>query len=122
MEAESPPRARFPRPVRREPVGGIAIFSGRNRDKIERITAAVEAGLHVIADKPVIIRAEDLPRLEAVLAAAATKRLVVADLMTGRHDVIARLIHALRCDNEIFGEVVPGTRDERESRSEMCIS
>jgi predicted dehydrogenase len=98
--------------VRREPAGGIAIFSGRNRDKIERIAAAVEVGLHVIADKPIIIRAEDLPRLEAVLATATTKRLVVADLMTGRHDVIARLIRALRSDNEIFGEIRPGTRDE----------
>ena len=98
--------------MRREPAGGIAIFSGRNRGKIEWFAAAVEAGLHVIADKPVVIRHEDLPRLEAALDAAAAKRLVVADLMTGRHDVIARLIRALRADPEIFGEPMPGTPDE----------
>jgi predicted dehydrogenase len=98
--------------VRREPPGGIAIFSGRNRGKIERIAAAVEAGLHVIADKPVIICREDLPRLEAILNAAAAKRLVVADLMTGRDDAIARLIRALRADPEIFGEAVPGSPEE----------
>lgn len=98
--------------MRCEPAGGIAVFSGRNGSKIERVAAAVEMGLHVIADKPVIIRAGDLPRLEAVLDTAAAKRLVVADLMTGRGDVIARLIRALRSDGEIFGEIEPGTRDE----------
>src|SRR5260221_4967276 len=98
--------------MRREPPGGIAIFSGRNRGKIERIAAAIESGLHVIADKPVIIRREDLPRLEAILNAAAAKRLVVADLMTGRDEAIARLIRALRADPEIFGEAVPGSPEE----------
>jgi hypothetical protein len=33
----------------------------------------VEAGLHVLADKPAIIRREDLPRLEAVLGLAAER-------------------------------------------------
>jgi len=36
--------------MRGEPPGGIAIFSGRNRGKIERIIAALETGLHVLAD------------------------------------------------------------------------
>src|SRR5437870_4792114 len=33
--------------MRREPPGGVAVFSGRNRGKIERIIAALETGLHV---------------------------------------------------------------------------
>jgi hypothetical protein len=33
----------------------------------------VEAGLHVLANKPAIIRREDLPRLEAVLGLAAER-------------------------------------------------
>ena len=41
--------------IRAEPPGGVAIFSGRNRGKIDRIIAALEAGLHVLADKPAII-------------------------------------------------------------------
>src|SRR3954447_20071241 len=43
-----------------EPPGGIAIFPGRNRSKIERIIAALQAGLHVLVDKPLIIEAADL--------------------------------------------------------------
>src|SRR5262249_2146455 len=46
----------------------VAIFSGRNRGKIERIKMAIDAGMHVLADKPVIIRSEDLSALEAALS------------------------------------------------------
>jgi hypothetical protein len=53
--------------IRDEPPGGVAIFSGRNRGKIDRIIVALEAGLHVLADKPAIIEPADLPRLEAAL-------------------------------------------------------
>src|SRR5690242_17602994 len=64
--------------LRDEPPGGIAIFSGRNRGKIERIIAALEGGLHVLADKPTIIEPADLERLEAALAVAQQRRLVLA--------------------------------------------
>jgi predicted dehydrogenase len=95
-----------------EPPGSIAIFSGRNGGKIERIAAAVEAGMHVLADKPVIIRREDLALLAASLDAAEARRLIVADMMTGRSNTLARLLCALRADPELFGEPVAGTADE----------
>jgi hypothetical protein len=46
--------------IRGEPPGGVAVFSGRNRGKIDRIIAALEVGLHVLADKPAIIEPADL--------------------------------------------------------------
>ena len=49
--------------IRHDAPGAIAVFSSRNPGKIERITAAVEAGLHVLADKPAIIELAELPRL-----------------------------------------------------------
>ena len=98
--------------MRGEIPGSIAIFSGRNGGKIERIRAAVEAGMHVLADKPAIIRREDLPLLEASLDAAEARRLIVADMMTGRHNTLARLLCALRADPELFGEPAAGTVDE----------
>ena len=48
-----------------------AIFAGRNQRQDRLIEAAIEAGLHVLADKPMIIRRADLPALAAVLDAAA---------------------------------------------------
>ena len=98
--------------MRDEPPGGVAIFSGRNRSKIERIIAALETGLHVLADKPVIIEAADLTRLDTALSLAQERGLVLADMMTGRHNTLVRLLQALRSDPEVFGDPVPGTRDE----------
>lgn len=98
--------------IRDEPPGGVAIFSGRNRGKIDRIIAALEAGLHVLADKPAIVEPADLPRLGAALTMVNEQQLVLADMMTGRHNTLVRLLQALRCDPEVFGDPVPGTRDE----------
>ena len=84
--------------------GGVAIFSGRNRGKIERIQMALDVGLHVLADKPVIIRRDDLPALETAVATAEQRGLVFADLMTGRCDPIAAIMKALAQDAEVFGE------------------
>jgi hypothetical protein len=36
--------------MREEPSGGVAIFSGHNRGEIDRIIAALEAGLQVLTD------------------------------------------------------------------------
>src|SRR2546430_813246 len=40
----------------RDHAGGIAISAGRNRDKITLIEAALDAGLHLLVDKPWILR------------------------------------------------------------------
>lgn len=98
--------------MRREPPGSAAIFSGRNLGKIQRIEAAIGAGMHVLADKPWIIRAEDMPVLAASLEAAEAAGLIARDLMTGRHDIMARLLRALRNDPEIFGQQVAGSPAE----------
>src|SRR3954453_20834908 len=57
----------FERMLRDRP-GNVAVFSGRNRGKIDRIAASVGAGLNVLGDKPWILESADLPTLEATLA------------------------------------------------------
>lgn len=98
--------------MRRERPGNVTIFSGRNRSKIERVRAAIEAGINVLADKPLIIRREDLPALEAALKAADERQLILRDMMGGRHEITANLTRLLREDPEVFGEVVKGTAAE----------
>jgi len=98
--------------IRDEAPGGIAVFSGRNRLKVERIIVALEAGLHVLADKPAIIEPADLPQLDAALSLAKERRLVLADMMTGRQNTLLRLLQTLRRDPDVFGDPVPGTGDE----------
>lgn len=97
--------------LRQEERGGICILSGRNRDKIGLVEAAIETGLHVLADKPVVIRRADLPRLERVTGAAESKGLVLADMMGGRNEVVGSLLRLLHADPEIFGAQLPGSPD-----------
>jgi predicted dehydrogenase len=97
--------------LRGEEPGGICVLSGRNRDKIGLIEAAIGAGLHVLADKPVIIRRADLPRLERVAEAAAAKGLVLADMMGGRSEIVGALLRLLHGDPAVFGDQLPGSPD-----------
>jgi predicted dehydrogenase len=96
----------------REKLGDAAIFAGRNHEKLGMIARAVEAGLHVLCDKPMIVRRDQLPALAAVLDRARTKGLVVQDMMGGRQEVTRALTRLIHADPEIFGEQLPGTAAE----------
>jgi predicted dehydrogenase len=96
----------------RERPGNVVVLSGRNRDKIHTIEASVEAGLNVLADKPWIIDASDLPLLESALDTADRKRVLAYDIMTERHEITSILQCELVTDPEVFGAAVRGTREE----------
>lgn len=96
----------------RERPGTVVVLSGRNRPKIDRIQASVNAGLHVLADKPWIISSGDLPRLESVLSTAAARGLVAYDVMTERFEITTMLQRAFVADDAVTGRVVPGTPGE----------
>ncbi|MFZ2005924.1 MAG: putative oxidoreductase C-terminal domain-containing protein [Stellaceae bacterium] len=92
--------------------GDAAIFAGRNHEKIAMIARAVEAGLHVLADKPMIVRRDQLSALSDVLDRAAAKGFVVQDMMGGRQEITRSLTRLLHADQEIFGEQVAGSATE----------
>ena len=96
----------------RERPGNVVVLSGRNRGKIDRILAAVEAGLNVLADKPWLIEASDFPKLERALALAREKKLVAYDVMTERSEITTILQRELAQDPEVAGEVGPGSEAE----------
>ena len=98
--------------LREEKAGGVVVLSGRNQAKIDLIEVAIDAGLHVLCDKPAIIRREQFARFEAVLAAAAAKKLAVADMMSGRVGIMPRLIRSLTNDADLFGGFQTGTVTE----------
>ena len=93
----------------KERPGNAVILSGRNRPKIDRIAKSVDAGLHVLADKPWILAAADLPKLDAVLATADRKGVVAYDIMTERFEITTMLQRALVNDAGVFGTIVNGT-------------
>jgi predicted dehydrogenase len=101
----------------RERPGDAVIISGRNRGKIRSITTALDAGLHVLADKPWILHPGELPALESALATAAQRGLVAMDMMTERFEVTSLLQRELVHDPEVFGEFLPGD----EESPGMCL-
>ncbi len=92
--------------------GNVVVIAGRNRGKIDRILASLEAGLHVLADKPWIIASGDLPKLAAALEAAERAGLVGYDIMTERHEITSILQRILVHDPAVLGQLVPGTAAE----------
>jgi predicted dehydrogenase len=96
----------------KERPGNVVVISGRNRGKIDRIRACLDAGLNALVDKPWILEAEDLPKLDAALETAERKGLVALDIMTERHEVTSRLQRELVADRDTFGTALPGSAEE----------
>ena len=93
----------------RERPGNVVMLAGRNRPKIDRIQAAVHAGLNVLADKPWIIRSEGIfPKVAATLDTAEKNGLVAFDMMTERHEATSYIQKELVNDPAIFGSIAPG--------------
>ncbi len=96
----------------RERPGNVVIISGRNRGKIDKIKASVEAGLNVLADKPWIIDAADFPKLETALDVAEKKNLTAYDIMTERYEITTILQKELVHDQGTFGTQLPGSEND----------
>ena len=96
----------------RDKPGNVVVLSGRNAGKIDRVGASVEAGLHVLVDKPWILGSADLPKLATALDTAEQKRVVAYDIMTERFEASNALQRALVMDPAVFGQIIPGTPTE----------
>lgn len=93
----------------REQPGNTVVLAGRNRPKIDLMLLAVANNLNVLADKPWIVEAADLPKLEQLLRDAEAREVLVWDMMTGRHEFTNRLARILIRDAEVFGDWQSGT-------------
>jgi predicted dehydrogenase len=95
----------------RETPGNTVVLSGRNRPKIDLMLAAVNANLHVLADKPWVVEAADFRKLEQALRDAEVREVFAWDLLTERHEFTNRLMRELVRDPAIFGRWPTGTPD-----------
>ncbi len=92
--------------------GNVVVLSGNNRKKAEYITKSIDAGLNVLADKPMIIRSEDFKALESAFMSAREKGLLLFDIMTERYEITTILQKLLSQKPELFGNMTNGTKDE----------
>ena len=90
----------------------VAIFSGRNDLKGDYVLAAVEAGVNVLADKPMAITPEVFAKTEKAARLAQKKGLFFADIMTERNEITTILQRALTQNRALYGEQEKGTPDD----------
>jgi predicted dehydrogenase len=89
--------------------GNVVVISGNNQKKTEYIKKSVDAGLHVLADKPMCIDTEGFELLKSAFAEAEKNNVLLYDIMTERSEITTVLQKELSQVPEIFGEMQKGT-------------
>jgi predicted dehydrogenase len=97
--------------ISRKP-GNVMVVAGKNDQKIDYIMAAIQNGIHVYADKPLVINREGYQKLREAFVLAAQKDLLLYDIMTERFEIASMLQRELSMNPEVFGELVEGTLEE----------
>ena len=95
-----------------EKPGNMVVISGNNRRKAEYIVRCVDAGLNVLADKPMCIDSAGFELLKEAFSSAEKKGVLLYDIMTERSEITTILQKELVHNSEVFGELLPGTADD----------
>jgi predicted dehydrogenase len=91
--------------------GNVVVLSGNNREKINYINASLNAGLTVLADKPMCLDAAGFEKLKEAFKTADAKGLLLYDIMTERFEIATILQKALVNNPAVFGKMEMGTAD-----------
>jgi predicted dehydrogenase len=94
-----------------EKAGNVVVLSGNNQKKTEYISKSLEAGFHVLADKPMIINNTDFEKLKDAFELAKNKNLLLYDIMTERYEISTMLQKEFSVLPEVFGTLQEGTPD-----------
>lgn len=92
--------------------GNVMVVSGNNAQKTEYILKAAEAGINVLADKPMVITPDKFPMLENAFRAANDQGVLIYDIMTERYEITTILQKELSEIPEVFGQLQTGTLEE----------
>ncbi len=92
--------------------GNIVVLAGNNIKRTEYILRSVQAGLNVLADKPMVITPDKFPPLQQAFAVAASNHVLLYDIMTERFEITTALERELSQQSGLFGELVHGSANE----------
>jgi predicted dehydrogenase len=95
-----------------EKSGNVMVIAGNNAKKTDYILKTVEAGINVLADKPMVIVPEEFPRLEQAFQTAEEKGVLLYDIMTERYEITTMIQRELSIIPEVFGTLQKGTPEE----------
>ena len=92
-----------------EKKGNVMITAGNNRKKTEYIKAALEAGINVLADKPMAINTANFEILKQAFESARQSNVLLFDIMTERFEITTMLQREFSMLPQIFGTLEKGT-------------
>jgi predicted dehydrogenase len=95
-----------------EKPGNVMVTAGNNAKKTDYILRSVEASIHVLADKPMVITPEEFPKLEEAFRVAEQNGVLLYDIMTERYEITTILQRELSRIPEVFGVLQEGTLEE----------
>src|SRR5687768_17061369 len=98
--------------------GNVVVISGNNAQKTQYILRSIEAGLNVLADKPMAITPADYKKLQRAFAVAEQRDTLLYDIMTERFEITSILQRELSRNPELFGTLLKGSETDPAIRKE----
>ena len=95
-----------------EKKGNVVVLAGNNSKKAEYIKTCVDAGLNVLADKPMCIDAVGFKLLKQAFISAEKNNVLIYDIMTERFEITSILQKKLAAMSDVFGELLAGSADQ----------
>jgi len=92
-----------------EKKGNVIVLAGNNLRKTQYITRSVNAGINVLADKPMAITPANFTELEKDFVTAAQNKVLLYDIMTERSEITNLLQKEFAQMPEVFGTLVDGS-------------
>ncbi|MDJ1499317.1 putative oxidoreductase C-terminal domain-containing protein [Xanthocytophaga agilis] len=92
--------------------GNVVVIAGNNGKKSEYIQKSVDAGLHVLADKPMCIDSTGFQSLLKSFDVADRNKVLLYDIMTERSEITTILQKELSQIPDIFGKLKTGSAEE----------
>jgi predicted dehydrogenase len=89
--------------------GDIVVIAGNNRRKTEYLARAVAAGVHTLADKPMVIDKAGFEALQRAFVTARENGVLLYDIMTERFEITTILQKEFSGIATVFGRQLPGT-------------
>jgi predicted dehydrogenase len=107
-----------------EKKGNVMVTAGNNGKKTEYIKAALDAGINVLADKPMTINAVNFEILKQAFESARQNDVLLYDIMTERFEITTMLQREFSMLPEVFGVLEKGTLENpavtKESVHHFC--
>ena len=104
--------------------GNVLVTAGNNGKKTEYIKAALDAGINVLADKPMAINVQNYELLKQAFESAAKNDVLLFDIMTERFEITTMLQREFSLLSDIFGTLEKGTPENpavtKESVHHFC--